>query len=282
MDATYPLPFLPSLDIRNGFSETREGLTRKELSYLGCIHLTATSSNLATLVEFLQRHVSIEAYIDVTEIESLEDIVAILDVGSRKVFATTSQVESLTIYGDRLVPVFSAQDEPLSTAAYSNGVLLDAGDLSVVKPVLAWLRASRASPIFLKSTQSDVRTFLQVASEFETIPIIPSTKLTVKKSAEGLLSVSDLFGTSWTSDREDKLIPTVVTDERGIALGLVYSSQESLAESLRTGTGVYQSRKRGLWYKGSTSGDTQELIRISLDCDQDCLKFTVRQQGRGE
>ena len=78
----------------------------------------------------------------------------------------------------------------------------------------------------------------------------------------------ELVGASWISDRADQLIPTVVTDERGIALGLVYSSQESLAESLKTGTGVYQSRKRGLWYKGATSGDTQELVRVSLDCDQ--------------
>lgn len=51
-------------------------------------------------------------------------------------------------------------------------------------------------------------------------------------------------------------------------------------EALRTQTGVYQSRKRGLWYKGATSGDTQELVRISLDCDNDALKFVVKQKGR--
>jgi phosphoribosyl-ATP pyrophosphohydrolase / phosphoribosyl-AMP cyclohydrolase / histidinol dehydrogenase len=95
------------------------------------------------------------------------------------------------------------------------------------------------------------------------------------------VSVPLLISTSWVSDRADKLVPTVVTDESGVALGLVYSSQKSVAETLKTGTGVYQSRKRGLWYKGATSGDTQEIVRISLDCDQDCLKFVVRQNGRG-
>jgi phosphoribosyl-ATP pyrophosphohydrolase/phosphoribosyl-AMP cyclohydrolase/histidinol dehydrogenase len=60
----------------------------------------------------------------------------------------------------------------------------------------------------------------------------------------------------------------------------VYSSEESVGEALRTQTGVYQSRKRGLWYKGATSGDTQELVRIALDCDNDALKFVVRQKGR--
>ncbi len=96
------------------------------------------------------------------------------------------------------------------------------------------------------------------------------------------MSIAELIAGAWTTDRPDKLVPTIVTDERGIALGLVYSSQESLAESLRTGHGVYQSRKRGLWYKGATSGNTQELVKISLDCDQDCLKFVVRQNGSGQ
>ena len=72
-----------------------------------------------------------------------------------------------------------------------------------------------------------------------------------------------------------------MTDERDVALGLVYSSKESVSETLRTGRGVYQSRKRGLWYKGETSGDVQELVNITLDCDRDCLKFVVRQLGRG-
>lgn len=86
---------------------------------------------------------------------------------------------------------------------------------------------------------------------------------------------------SATSDREDGLFPTVVTDESGIALGLVYSNKESVAESLKMGRGVYHSRKRGLWRKGESSGDVQILKRIELDCDSDCLRFIVRQMGHG-
>jgi phosphoribosyl-ATP pyrophosphohydrolase/phosphoribosyl-AMP cyclohydrolase/histidinol dehydrogenase len=51
---------------------------------------------------------------------------------------------------------------------------------------------------------------------------------------------------------------------------------------LKTGRGVYQSRKSGLWYKGESSGDVQELLRITLDCDRDCLQYVVKQKGRGE
>lgn len=84
------------------------------------------------------------------------------------------------------------------------------------------------------------------------------------------------------SDRPDGLWPTVVTDEQGRSLGLVYSSLESVREALRLGRGVYYSRSRGgLWVKGEQSGDTQELLSISADCDRDALRFTVRQRGAG-
>lgn len=83
------------------------------------------------------------------------------------------------------------------------------------------------------------------------------------------------------SDREDGLWPTVVVDERGVALGLCWSNLESVREAVETGRGVYWSRRRGLWRKGETSGNSQELIRVDLDCDRDALRFTVRQLGGG-
>lgn len=75
--------------------------------------------------------------------------------------------------------------------------------------------------------------------------------------------------------------PTVVVDEGGVALGLCYSSARSVREAVRTRRGVYQSRRRGLWVKGETSGATQDLLRVDLDCDRDTLRFTVRQHGAG-
>lgn len=282
MDTTLPLPFLPSIDLDNGASELQEGLKSNQLSYLGCAHLAAANSTVDTLLQYLQRNISIEAYVDVTEVGSVEDVVSILDAGARKVFATSAQLETVKIYGDRVVPLFTTQDEALSTTRYPSGVVLDVQDLSTSKVLLEELVASKVSPIFLTSTTADLESFIKFATRFSAIPIIPATKLTFQKGLQGQISVPELVGAAWTSDRTDELIPTVVTDEGGIALGLVYSSQESFAESLKTGTGVYQSRKRGLWYKGATSGDTQELVRVSLDCDQDCLKFVVRQNGRGK
>ena len=97
----------------------------------------------------------------------------------------------------------------------------------------------------------------------------------------GRLDLGDAIMAPLVSDRPDGLWPTVVVDERGVALGLVYSSRESMCEAVRRCQGVYQSRSRGLWVKGETSGAVQELLRIDLDCDRDSLRFVVRQTGPG-
>lgn len=97
----------------------------------------------------------------------------------------------------------------------------------------------------------------------------------------GRLDLSAAFAAPLISDREDGLWPTVVTDQHGVALGLTWSSEESLRHAIETRRGVYQSRTRGLWVKGETSGATQRLIEVSLDCDRDTIRFRVRQAGPG-
>ncbi|MDQ7825279.1 MAG: phosphoribosyl-ATP diphosphatase [Candidatus Eremiobacteraeota bacterium] len=83
------------------------------------------------------------------------------------------------------------------------------------------------------------------------------------------------------SDRPDGLWPTVVADERGTVLGLVYSGPDSLRKAVAERKGVYHSRGRGIWVKGAQSGNWQELVSITPDCDRDTLLFTVRQHGEG-
>lgn len=97
----------------------------------------------------------------------------------------------------------------------------------------------------------------------------------------GKLGLAEAFAAPLTSDRPDGLWPTVVVDERGVALGFCYSNAQSLRAALERGIGVYHSRRRGLWVKGESSGATQKLIRIAVDCDRDCLRFTVRQAEPG-
>jgi phosphoribosyl-ATP pyrophosphohydrolase len=97
----------------------------------------------------------------------------------------------------------------------------------------------------------------------------------------GRLPLADAIAAPLTSDRPDGLWPTVVCDERGMALGLAYSNLESLRVAVERRAGAYWSRRRGLWVKGETSGAMQELLAIDLDCDRDALRFTVRQRGDG-
>jgi len=97
----------------------------------------------------------------------------------------------------------------------------------------------------------------------------------------GRLSLSDTVSAVLTSDRPDGLWPTVVADEHGRALGLVYSDAGSLKAALETRRGTYRSRSRGLWIKGATSGAEQKLLQVRPDCDRDALLFTVRQAGSG-
>jgi phosphoribosyl-AMP cyclohydrolase len=77
------------------------------------------------------------------------------------------------------------------------------------------------------------------------------------------------------------LIPAIAQDATsGEVLMLAYMSRESLAITLKTGRATYWSRSRNeLWEKGATSGHTQKVLAIALDCDGDSLLLQVEQVG---
>lgn len=77
------------------------------------------------------------------------------------------------------------------------------------------------------------------------------------------------------------VVPTIVCDAiSGQPRMLAYSTRESLKNALEQEAGIYWSRSRGrLWRKGETSGNTQRLIRVAVDCDRDALIFYIEQNG---
>jgi len=79
----------------------------------------------------------------------------------------------------------------------------------------------------------------------------------------------------------DALIPAIAQDaQSGEVLMLAYVNAQSLAATLATGRATYWSRSRNeLWEKGATSGNTQLVHSIALDCDGDALLFRVEQTG---
>jgi len=83
---------------------------------------------------------------------------------------------------------------------------------------------------------------------------------------------------------DDKgLIPAIVTDAKdGSVVMLAYMNAEALRLTLETGEAHYWSRSRGeLWRKGATSGDTQKVVEVRLDCDQDAVLLSVSLGERG-
>lgn len=77
------------------------------------------------------------------------------------------------------------------------------------------------------------------------------------------------------------LVPAVVQDaESGAVLMLAWMNAEALRATVETRRGTYWSRSRGqLWVKGETSGNTQQVRRVSLDCDGDTVLLEVQQSG---
>lgn len=77
------------------------------------------------------------------------------------------------------------------------------------------------------------------------------------------------------------LVPVVVQDaETGDVLTLAYANQEALEKTLATGDAHFYSRSRQeLWRKGDTSGNTQRVAEVRLDCDGDALLYKVVPEG---
>lgn len=77
------------------------------------------------------------------------------------------------------------------------------------------------------------------------------------------------------------LVPAVVQDaSTHQVLMLGWMDDEALHRTLSTGRGTYWSRSRGeYWVKGETSGHTQQVREVRLDCDGDTLLVLVDQHG---
>ena len=79
------------------------------------------------------------------------------------------------------------------------------------------------------------------------------------------------------------LIPAVAQHaETGEVLMLAYMNDEALEMTLETHQAHYWSRSRqALWRKGETSGQTQTVVEVLTDCDQDVILLKVLPQGDG-
>lgn len=106
-----------------------------------------------------------------------------------------------------------------------------------------------------------------------------STFLRHGETVTGSIEENDyLNAIKWTADG---LVPAIAQDSTtGKILMMAWMNRESLALTVQEGQAVYWSRSRGqLWRKGETSGHTQTVREIKLDCDADVLILSVEQRG---
>ena len=81
--------------------------------------------------------------------------------------------------------------------------------------------------------------------------------------------------------KQGGLVPVIVQDaDDGTVLMLAYMNELAWRKTLETRKATYWSRSRNeLWVKGETSGNTQEVVEVLFDCDDDTVLLKVRQAG---
>ncbi len=83
-----------------------------------------------------------------------------------------------------------------------------------------------------------------------------------------------------TFDAQGLVCTVVQQHDSGEVLMVAWMNRAALAETLASGQVCYWSRSRGkLWRKGETSGQTQKLVELRVDCDGDTLLLRVDQKG---
>jgi phosphoribosyl-AMP cyclohydrolase len=81
--------------------------------------------------------------------------------------------------------------------------------------------------------------------------------------------------------KQGGLVPVIVQDaDDGTVLMVAYMNELAFRRTLETGKATYWSRSRNeLWVKGESSGNTQEVEEVLVDCDDDTVLLKVRQRG---
>jgi phosphoribosyl-ATP pyrophosphohydrolase/phosphoribosyl-AMP cyclohydrolase len=81
-------------------------------------------------------------------------------------------------------------------------------------------------------------------------------------------------------EKGNGLVTVVAQDARsGAVLMVAHADREALERTAATGEMHYRSRTRGLWRKGATSGNTQRVVSLALDCDGDAVLARVEPAG---
>jgi len=155
-------------------------------------------------------------------------------------------------------------------------------DSAAVAAVVRAASGTRVTAAGGITTAVDVAELDRIGADAQVGMALYTGKLSLGDAVAAPLAPSPPDPLSLSGEGGRRVWPTVVCDEAGRTLGLVWSTRESLARAVAERRGIYWSRSRqSIWVKGETSGNSQQLVRVDLDCDRDALRFTVRQAGAG-
>ncbi|TRM67731.1 histidinol dehydrogenase-domain-containing protein [Schizophyllum amplum] len=225
--------------------------------------------------------------VDHTTTLDVDELIAWLDAGADKVIIPLSWASNVIgiIPSERLLVLldvnnFSAVSDRITSGVSGVVVKAPTYEIDLISSISKFFGKTSVHVLPTNTAPPSPGNIRELKGVSATL-VLPCSLLTLEASSASQINIADAFLAPLTSDRPDGLFPTVVCDETGHSLGLVYSSTESVKESILSGKGVYQSRKHGLWRKGETSGATQDVVGIRVDCDSDSLEFCVVQHGAG-
>lgn len=295
--------FLVSVGLENLTEQS--GLDLRILSFLHRLYVRVTPENYLSAISFLQKYFNeFSTYCDVTALANPTDIIALLDNGAVKVSASYNQIKALaengmedfgrlilsvdqsTYDGDPEAAANKLKESLQVISATCVGHLCGADGWQILDVLQKQTNQHSDGPSRYVSLDRTGDTWNQYSRAIKAgyVPIVPASALALGgEQNTKLIQPYNLIIGAIRSDRPDGLFTTVVSDEHGICLGLVYSNEKSIETALKLGRGVYHSRSRNkTWIKGDESGDIQELVSIGWDCDADALRFIVRQKGNGK
>lgn len=279
---------------------------------LGNQLITVQPGQLQSAIQYLKKEYSPSGrgsviYCNAGPLDAVEEVISLLDHGATKVFVSHKHLQEivegslvedlsrLVLCLNRKYPEIDPEDIVTEVQGQLGSLVGETGvgihirhthsgsDRKLLEAVDEYVRGlGSSSRIYVEHVEGSQEIYVN-AIKGGHVPIVAAGRLTIKpEQFPDLIPADFILTAALQTDRPDGLYTTVVSDERGICLGLVYSTGESIRAAISSGKGVYYSRSRkGLWIKGATSGDTQQLITVGLDCDGDALQFTVRQRGNG-
>ena len=176
-----------------------------------------------------------------------------------------------TLSGASLSLVRRALEEGTASVVVAGGI----GSLDDIRAVLE-LRHPRLDGVVVGRALYEgtvvLADALGLANEYQVV--------SASQSAPGVSAALDSLLGSVKYDANG-LVPAVVQDSTdGQVLMVAYMNRESLRRTLSSGVTCFWSRSRKeFWVKGATSGNTQKVVRVAIDCDQDCVLVVVEQKG---